>query len=375
MAKGIGVGRLAAAAGALVCVAAGQVSATELIYGSWVSPKHSVMRTALPPFFKSVETATKGAVTWKLVAGGQLVDAKGTVPGLKDGLIDAGLVIPSFGPSYTPTMSLVFNTQVFGEDTVAAAGAQSELVLLHCPQCLDEARKMNFVPLASYSTTPFLLMCRMPVTKLEDIKGKKVRAAGGGIQTIRLAGANPVGMSPADATQALQRGGLDCVLGAAAWLRSYGYQDVARYVLDFPLGMSGPGFHIAINRKKWLAMTKEQRKAHFDAAPMSAAIATIDGYIKSDQQIIEAAKKKGVTVTKGGADFAAVAAKREAQQRDGNIKASKQFNVANPEKVLDAYEAAIKKWRKLSKEIGLDTNKFAEALQREVYSKVDPEKL
>ncbi len=359
----------------VLALAPASATAGELVYGSWVSPKHSVMRTAMPPFFKSVAKATNGAVTWKMVAGGQLVDAKGTVPGLKDNLIDGGLVIASFGPSYTPTISMIFNTQVFGEDVVAAAGAQSELILLNCPQCLEETRKMNFVPLASYSTTPFLLMCRQPVTKVSDIKGKKVRAAGGGIQVMRIAGANPVGMSPADATQALQRGGLDCVLGAAAWLRSYGYQDVAKHVLDFPLGMSGPGFHVAINRKKWLAMTPEQRKAHVMAAAESAAIATIDGYIKSDQEIIEAAKKKGVKVTVGGADFAAVAKKRDGEQREGNIKSAAKFNVPNPGKVLDAYEAALAKWRKLSKEVGLDVAKFTAALQREVYSKVDPEKL
>jgi TRAP-type C4-dicarboxylate transport system substrate-binding protein len=350
-------------------------AAADFVYGSWVSPKHSVMRTALPPYFASIAKTTNGAVNWKLVAGGQLVDAKGTVPGLKDSLIDAGLVIPSFGPSYTPTLSLVFNTQVFGDDAVAAAGAQTELVLLKCPQCLEETRKMNFVPLAAYSTTPFILMCRMPVAKLDDIKGKKVRAAGGGISVMRVAGANPVAMSPADATQALQRGGIDCVLGAASWLRSYGYQDVVKTVIDYPLGMSGPGFHVAINRKKFRAMTPEQRKAHVDAAAESAAIATIDGYILSDRKIIEAAKKKGVKFVKGGADFEQVVAKRETSQREDNIKASARFNVPEPGKVLDAYEATLKKWRKLSGEIGLDTKKFADALRREVYSKVDPEKL
>ncbi|MGE3708864.1 MAG: TRAP transporter substrate-binding protein DctP [Hyphomicrobiaceae bacterium] len=365
---------------ALVCCAVGSLgataaSATDLVYGSWVSPKHSVMRTAMPPFFAAVKKATNGTINWKMVGGGQLVDAKGTVPGLKDGLIDGGFVIPSFGPSYTPTTSLVFNTQVFGDDPVAATGAQSELVLLRCPQCLAEARKMNFIPLGSYSTSPFLLMCRMPVATLADLKGLKVRAAGGGIGVTRLAGMTPVTMSPADATQALQRGGLDCVLGAASWLRSYGYQDVVKTVIDYPLGMSGPSIHLAINRTRFRAMTPAQRKAHVDAAAEAAAIATIDGYILYEKTIVEAAKKKGVKFVKGGAEFEAVATRREAEQREANIKASANLNVPNPGPVLDAYEAAVKKWRALSKEIGTDTKKFTEALQREIYSKLDPEKL
>ena len=40
-----------------------------------------------------------------------------------------------------------------------------------------------------------------------------------------------------------------------------------------------------------------------------------------------------------------------------------------------AYAKLTEKWQRLSKDIGRDTDKFTEALWREVYSKLDPEKL
>ena len=84
--------------------------ARELIYGSWVSPKHPVMSIALPYLFRGVEADTNGAVKWKMVAGGQLVNAKGTLPGIRDGLIDAGFGIPPFTPKRLPATNSIFST-------------------------------------------------------------------------------------------------------------------------------------------------------------------------------------------------------------------------------------------------------------------------
>ena len=42
----------------------------ELVYGSWVSPKHGINADALPVLFNGVKKDTNGAITWKLVAGG-----------------------------------------------------------------------------------------------------------------------------------------------------------------------------------------------------------------------------------------------------------------------------------------------------------------
>jgi TRAP-type transport system periplasmic protein len=367
------------AAGALALSASltipSPASAVELIYGSWVSPRHSVMRNGIPEFFKDVTTATKGAITWRMVAGGQLADVKSTIPGLKDNLFDGGFVIPPFAPSYIPAINLMFSTQFFGDDSVAATGAVLETLMLNCPQCLGEAQKNGLVLLGGFSTTPFYLMCRDKVATPADMAGKKIRAVGGAISTIRMAGGIPVAMSPAAATQALQRGAVDCVLGPKSWLRSYGYQDVVKYVSEYPLGMTGPAMHLGFSRKRFRSLTPDQRKAMVNAAARSSAIAAINGYILTDKTIADGAKKKGVTFIPPDKAFDAIVAKREKEQRAGNLKASERFNIPDPGKMLDALEAAGVKWKVLSKDIGLDVKKFTAVLQREIYDKVDPEKL
>ena len=367
--------RIFAAAFVAAGLGAGAASAKELVYGAFISPKHGVMRYALPVWGKAIAKATNNEITWKFVGGGQLVDVKGSLPGIKEGLVDGAFVIAPFAPSNLPATNVIFSTQVFGEDTIAAAGASNEAVLVHCPACLEEAKKNDLVQLGGYATTPYLLMCRKEVKSVAEMQGLKIRSAGGGVALMRMSGATPVAMAPAAATQALQRGALDCVHGAASWLRSYGYEDVVKSIVDYPLGVGAPAMHLSMSRKKYLAMTPAQRKAHVDASPASVASAVIDAYIISDTKILARAKKKGVKFVKGGKDFDELVAKRIKAQRGDVIARSKRFNVKDAGKILDAYDKALEKWRRLSKDIGTDKAKFAAALKREIYDKIDPEKL
>jgi TRAP-type C4-dicarboxylate transport system substrate-binding protein len=343
----------------------------ELIYGSWVSPKHPVMSIALPHLFKGVAKDTNGAIKWKMVAGGQLVNGRGTLAGLRDGIIDAGLGIPSYTPKHLPASNSVFSSLVFGNDIVAAGGATTETALLRCPQCLAEYKKNKSVFIGGYSASPFMLMCREPIRNLAELQGKKVRSSGGGVFLMKQAGATPVAMSPAQATTALQRGTIDCVLGAPSWLRSYGYQDVAKHIINYPLGMVGPVLSMFINRGTWNKMTMDQKKAHLRYAPRVVAHSVITAYMLRDQAILAAAKKVGVTLYPGGKEFDDLVAKRQKVQRQQNIDNARKFGVKNPESIADAFEAALVKWRKISAKIGLDVGKYEAALKREVYDKLD----
>lgn len=356
-------------------VATGAADARDLVYGSWVSPKHPVMAEALPHLFKGVEKETNGEITWKMVAGGQLVNGRATVAGVRDGIADAGMPIPPYTPSDLPATNSIFSTLVFGEDIVAAGGATAETLLLHCPQCLAEIKKNNAVVLGSYSASPFMLMCRDPVTSLDELKGKKVRSSGGGVFLMKMAGATPVAMSPAQATTALQRGTVDCVLGAPSWLKSYGYQDVAKHILNYPLGMVGPVPMLYLNRDTWEGMTEEQRKVHLKYAPRVIAHSVITAYLLRDEEILNNAKKVGVTLHPPGKDLDALVEKRLKIQREENIANATKFGVKDAAKIADAFEAALVKWRKLSKDIGRDVGKYEAALQREVYDKLDVNKL
>lgn len=349
--------------------------ARELIYGSWVSPKHGLNRIALPYLFDGVAKDSNGEIIWKLVAGGQLVNGRGTPKGVQDGLIDAGFGIAPYVANRLPATNMIFSTYVFGNDVTAATGAAMETVLLHCPECLEEHKKNNAVPLAGYDAAPYLLMCSSNVASVADLAGKKVRSSGAGVHLMEMAGATPVAMSPAQATTALQRGTLDCVHGAGTWIRSYGYADVVKSVLDYPLGISGPAMAVYLNRKTWLSLSPEQQQIHWKYAPVVTAHSVMDIHYTETEEVLAEAQQQGVAMTKGGQDFSDLVAKFDPSQRQRNIDQATEFGVKNAEEIMQALEQAQKKWRGLSPDIGRDVDKFIEALNREIYDKVDLSKL
>ncbi len=126
-----------------------------------------------------------------------------------------------------------------------STGAALETLYFNCPECLEEIKKLNAVSLGGWTSSAYLLACTTPVKSLADLKGKRVRATGGNAEMLKMAGAVPVGATLVEAVSLLQRGGLDCQHGIADWLRTFGYADFAKYVVDMPLGLTGPalGFY------------------------------------------------------------------------------------------------------------------------------------
>src|SRR5690606_23223132 len=173
---------------------------------------------------------------WKLVPGGAIANAKSLFSAVKDGLMQAGGPgIPQYVPSTLPSLYTVYATIVTGHnDVVAATGAALEVMYLRCPSCLEDFRKINAVPLGGWTSSAYLLACTTPVESPADLKGKRVRGAGGNFDFIRVAGGVPVRVSLHETITLLQRGGLDCQQGPADWLRTFGFADYVKYVLDYP---------------------------------------------------------------------------------------------------------------------------------------------
>lgn len=364
-----------AALTAAIALTAAPLAAKELVYGSWMGANASTNAITLPAYFDNVREATGGSINWTLVPGGQLASGPGTVDAVKGNLIDGGTTMAPYTPRELPTTNAIFTRTVSGNDVIGTAGAMNELMLLNCPGCQAEYKRNNAVAFGGYNTTPYLLMCKPEIATVADLNGTKVRASGGGVAIMKMAGATPVAMSPAEATSALERGVVDCVMGSLAWLRNYGYMDITRHVVEFPLGMAGPPILMYLNRDVWEDMTTQERKAHIDNAAEMVAIGTITAQIDIDAEVKAKALEEGITFHQGGADFAAVMDQRVQEQEASIIEFATSAGVEDIEGLLAKYTELLAKWGELSKDIGMDVGKFTEVLNAEVYSKIDPDTL
>src|SRR5262245_7510481 len=137
---------LALAASTITLLSSRPSSAAELVYGSWTPAQEYQNRVAMPELFRNVEKDTGGAIKWKLIPGGQIADAKATFTAVKDGLMQGGLGIVTYVPNALPSVYAIYSTIIFGDnDPVAATLAALETIYLHCPTCLEEAKKYNAV--------------------------------------------------------------------------------------------------------------------------------------------------------------------------------------------------------------------------------------
>ncbi len=373
--KGSQLARWAVVAGTLI-ISTCAASAQEHVYGSWVPASDYLNSNALPLAFKQIEEQTKGAIKWKLIPGGQIADGKGTFNAVKDGLMQGGLAIAVYVPNVVPSNAMLYSTVVPGDDVVAATGAGTEVMFLNCPSCLEEYRKINAIPLSPYSGAASVFMCTKPVKTVADLKGKRIRATGAAVELVNLAGGVPVGATLTEAVSLLQRGGIDCIYGVPEWLKTFGFGDFAKHVVDYPLGVLSPVVAFMINRDTFNKLTPEQKTAHLRAAARITAVHSIGNFIvKNEESYKEVVATKGVQKIAVGKDFDDLMARYKAGERASNVKVARDFGVADPDAILDAYARAIEKWSKLSKDIGRDPDKFTEALWREVYSKLDPAKL
>ena len=351
--------------------------AKDLVYGAWIAAKHGVNQEGLLPYFKAVEKDTGGAVKWRLLAGGQMVNHRSTLPGVRDRLVDAGMVIPVFNRKELAHNNVLFDMVMFGSDQVAIGGAGTETMLLDCPECLAEYKKQNTINLGGFQTTSFKLICKAKVTKISDVKGLKVRAVGANARWIKAVGGIPVAMSPVEGVTVMQRGALGCIHGPIAWLTSYGYMDVAKYVLDYPMGNPRGLSIMTINRNSWNSLSLTHKKVMLKHMPGAFARATLIGYKKADEDVKAAALKRGLIFTPGDKDVADRMAKHRLGEMAAIIKSMKKVRVKEKtaKRIMAAFLKNLKKWQKLAPGIGRDVDKLTAAIKREIYDKLDPAKL
>ncbi len=369
---------LAAAGLALATISGTPVSAAELTYGSWPPAGSIQNRVAMPRIFKEIEEETKGEIKWKLVAGGQLGGPKESFQATSDNISQGALGIIISNPTASPSLNTIYNYLVFdGASSIQASPAALETMTLDCQGCLDEFKKQNLVPLAGWTTSQYYLACTQPFTKVEDLKGKRIRGQGGPAQLWEMAGAIPVSATLPEAVTLLQRGGLDCMHTTYTWLQTFGYGDFAKNVLDVPMSLSGPAVGLMLNRDTWNKFTTEQKIIHLRKAAFLSANIAIEEFTTDNQANLEKViKEKGVKlIPVEQAGFKALVEKFDAAQRQTIIETSKKLGVKEPEKLLDAYRKNLDKWKGLTADVGTDMNKLSDLIWQHIYSKVDVTKL
>lgn len=349
-------------------------SSADYVYGTYLPPKHSAVRT-LPPVFKALKEESNGELNWRVISGGQLFGGRASIDGAGKGLADGSVMILPYFRKTVPNAFVMSDLFAFGNNATAVFAASAETMMLTCEECREDFKKHNTIWLAGLGGPAQMLMCTKPVTKMSDFKGVKIRTTGATGRIAKFLGAVPVGMVSSEIYTGLQRRQIDCAFGGPAWLVSHRLVESVTHIYNYPFALVRGLATLIMNRDKWNALSTKNKRLMLKYSPRIAAAVHVRGYLADAKRGWAAATKKKVVVTKPEKALRDKMATFRSMEMAIALKNAKKRGVKNPQKIIDAHLAAVAKWEKIIGGKPVTEKGLADLLWKHIYSKVDPGKI
>lgn len=359
---------------AALALGAGPAVAAEFNYSSWTPPPAPNNRLGTVPMFERITeqlAGTEDALTFNNFMGAQLFNSGTTLAGIRDGAVDGGVIVPAYNAAELKTHMTLGETQALINDGYAGAAAATETLLLNCPSCLEEYAEQNVLPMGTYASTPYYLMCNFEVTSLADLQGR--RSAEGNPMFNRWAaklGMSRQSLAPPEMQQALQRGTADCVFAPKDWLVAYSLADVVRSIVDdVPHGAFSAVVMMAMNKDTWEGMTENQREAFRREVPVALMDVT-DGYYVDEVRGMEAAAANNIKLVELGEEYARIWAEFQEEEQAEIVAAANARGATTGEEILAANIALLDEWEGIVEELNRDPAAIAERLYERVFTQL-----
>lgn len=345
------------------------MAATKLTYATYLSARHNMNAGGVAPYFERIQKGVNGELTFELFADGTLSGPKNTLQAIRDKATDMGLVVDLFVPGDLKASAVLGELAMLLEDPWVAAGATNEMQLLHCEQCVGDLIRNKIKPIVTYASNPFYLQCRDEKFSLAKLRGKRVRAVGPWASWVAAMGATPVNIPGGEVYEAMERGQIDCTVGALGWLETYSLGEVVKSVVMLPMGVYAGGSIINMNVDRWAELTPAQRTAFFDnAAQLIVDVA--ESYSAEDRAAVDKGKQRGIKFVAAPEDLNDLLKKYQKTELARVTKLAERRDLKDGAQLLAQYERIIEKWRAIADETGRDPALFKKRLDEEIFSKL-----
>jgi TRAP-type C4-dicarboxylate transport system substrate-binding protein len=254
----------------------------------WVA---AMKNTVVAKTNKALEAkGSKYRIEWNEAYGGVLYNFENTIEAVEQGITDFGWVGTLWEPAKMPLQNIMFATPFTNDDPKINVKVMDEL-MAKSPHFRKEWDNQNAVYFAATTSDSFQLFTKFPVTKLEDLKGRKILAAGAVGAWIEALGGTFVNSGIPAFYNALQTGVGEGVVLIPSGAVPIKLHEVAPYVTYVNLGAVTFGA-FAANKKKWESLPQEVRDAMLPIAKEYAA-ENIKIVLDREQKGLERMKREG----------------------------------------------------------------------------------
>lgn len=248
----------ATAAFACMSLVAGSVLAESKTYNlrySDIGPPRGPRADALMWWAEELDKRSSGRLKINFFWSQSLVKGKDTIKAVGSGLAETGTIIGIYNPAELPVWELA--DAPFANDDVWVGMRTWYELRQKVPELAAETDKLNVKILFNNTTGPVqLLTTKKPVLSAADLKGMKIRTAGGWTDLMQDLGAVPVNIGFGELYQALERGTIDGTINYTPFIKSYKHFEVASHVTEANMGQV-LGYGGGINQKLFNEMPKD----------------------------------------------------------------------------------------------------------------------
>lgn len=236
---------------------------------------------------------TGGQLKIEPVYGEALSKATEMIDGLKAGAFEGALLCASYYPGKLPLYT-VLDLAMLAPDGIMAQ-ARVQMAVAEHPAIAQEFKRWNVRMLIPGPLPQYQMMGKKRITRVEDLKGVRVRVSGEMARVLEDFGAVKSLVPAPETYTSLERGVVDMITFPATYaFVSYRLHEISRYFIDkISLG-SQPCFWGA-SEAAWAKLSPAQQKILLDLRE-PAVQAGVEAYAKADEKNYADFKAKGVEV-------------------------------------------------------------------------------
>ena len=231
-----------------------QPKTISLNYSNLLPGNHKISLVA-EEWCREIEKRTNGGVKITMFHGGTLTPATQAYDGVVKGLSDVAVSVFSYHRGRFPLTE--FSDLPIGvKNCVTAAKLFTEYYVKFKPKEMDDVKVMYL-----HGNPPSIVhTVKIPVTKLEDLKGLKMRVTPLGTPIAKALGAAPVAMPMGDAYDALSKNVVDGGFFPYEALEGWKLGEVVKSSTEsWPVGFTS-AWYVIMNKKKWDSIPPDWQK-------------------------------------------------------------------------------------------------------------------
>lgn len=255
----------------------------------------------LADYTDAVTKATEGKVEFEYFYGAALLAPAELADGLESGLADLAYFVPVYTPAKFPVDSWVSSLGFASSPSPIAGSLQGMAAVaewgMNTAEYASEFEKAGIQPIVPRVQVihKYSLLCKDAVTKLDQVKGKKIRIGGPAwAEEAKNLGATPVSLAGAEVYTGFQRGIFDCMMGGPEDMHGLKLTDIGKNFTN--LGLTGfTSYAVGMSADKWESLPEAAQQVMWDEIPTYLTSFMASNF-KQNCAFLETAEASGVTL-------------------------------------------------------------------------------